>query len=214
MSAARADEDRAARRSYRSPRRELQAKGTRDALIAAATGLFTTRGWAATGMRDIAQEAGVATETIYKHFASKADLFRQAMDIAVVGDDAPVPVAERPAFTAMGTGTRAERIAAAVRVAVDIQLRTVGFAKVVREAAPTDETIAEALGAARERQRADVATGAALVFGRQPTDAERDGLWTLFSPEVYLLLVEESGWSVEQYEEWLIDLVDALVPST
>ena len=182
-------------------------------MIAAATALFTSRGWAATGMRDIAVEAGVATETIYKHFSSKAELFRQAADIAVVGDDAPIPVAERPGFAAMGTGTRTERIAAAVRVAVGIQLRTVGFAKVLREAAPTDEMIAETLRATRERQRLDVEAGATRVFGRPPTTAERDGLWALLSPEVYLLLVEESGWSVEQYENWLTAMLEAVVPA-
>ncbi|NLV55713.1 MAG: helix-turn-helix transcriptional regulator, partial [Acidimicrobiales bacterium] len=57
-SAARTDGE---RRTYRSPRREQQARETREALLTAATTLFTTRGWAATGMRDIAREAGVAT---------------------------------------------------------------------------------------------------------------------------------------------------------
>ena len=93
MPASRADEERPGRRAYRSPRRAQQAQATRDALVDAATRLFTTRGWAATGMRDIASEAGVATETIYTHFASKAELLRAAADVAVTGDDAPVPVA-------------------------------------------------------------------------------------------------------------------------
>lgn len=203
----------AARRSYRSPRREQQAKATRDALLAAATALFTTRGWANTGMRDIAQQAGVATETIYSHFSSKAELLQRAIDIAVVGDDAAVPVAQRPEFAAMGTGNRTERIAAAARLVTHIHVRTAGFAKVLREAAPTDESIAEVLRATRERQRVDVGAGMTLVIGRAPTAEELDATWALLSVEVYLLMVEESGWSAARYEAWLNALLEATIPN-
>lgn len=196
-------------RRYRSPRRQMQARATREALLAAATKLFTARGWAATSLRDIATEAGVATETIYKHFESKADLLRRAADIAVVGDDLPVPLAERPEFAAMGMGKHTERLAAAARVASGVNARTAGFAKVLREAAPTDETIAEVLRATKDRQRRDVTTGATLVLGRPPTDIECDGVVALVSVEVYVLLVEESGWSVDQYEAWLAALLGA-----
>jgi AcrR family transcriptional regulator len=203
-----------ARRRYRSPRREMQAQATRDALLAAAARLFTTRGWGATGMRDIAREAGVATETIYAHFSSKADLLRRVIDIAVVGDDAPTPVAGRPGFAAIGQGSRSQRIAAAARVVTAVHQRTAGFAKVLREAAPTDEAIAEELHDTRERQRLDVEAGATLLLGRPPTAAERDGLWALVSAEVYLLLVEASGWSVDQYETWVASTMDAVIAPT
>lgn len=206
-----ADETRPPRRTYRSPRREQQAQATRDALIVAATTLFTTRGWTSTSMRDIAAEAGVATETIYKHFASKADLLRRAADVAVVGDDAPIPLAERPEFEAIGKGSRADRVAAAARVVLGVHQRTAGFAKVLREAAPADEAIAEALRATKERQRQDVAAGATLVTGRPPTEVVRDGLWALLSVEVYLLLVEDSSWSAEQYLAWLTAMIDAVI---
>lgn len=209
----RASTDPAPRRSYRSPRREQQAKATRDALLAAATDLFTTRGWANTGMRDIARQAGVATETIYSHFSSKAELLQRAIDIAVVGDDAAIPVARRPEFADMGTGTRPERIAAAARLVTGIHARTDGFAKVLREAAPTDESIAEVLRATRERQRVDVGAGMTLVLGRPPTPEELDTTWALLSVEVYLLLVEESGWSAARYEAWLNALLEATIPN-
>lgn len=200
------------RRSYRSPRREQQAAQTREALVDAATRLFLAHGWAGTAMRDIASEAGVATETIYTHFASKADLLQAAIDVAVVGDDAPVAVADRPEFAALGQGSRAERLAAAARVTSGINQRTAGFARVLREAAPTDETIAASLTATKARQHADVASGATLVLGRAPTTTEVDAIWALISVEVYFLLVEDSGWSIEQYEAWLAATLDAVVP--
>ena len=201
------------RRPYRSARRAAQADSTRRALLRAATELFTTRGWAATGLRDIAAEAGVSTETIYTHFQSKADLLRRAADVAVVGDHDPVPVADRPEFVAMGVGPRPDRLAAATRVVSDIHQRTAGFARVLREAAPTDESIADALQATKERQRLDVRSGADLVAGRALTEAECDGVWALVSVEVYLLLVDEAGWTVDQYETWLVSMLDAAIPA-
>src|SRR5689334_21659977 len=102
-----------ARRRYRSPLREQRAAETRQALISAARQLFLAKGWAATGMRDIAVEAGVATETLYAYFASKRVLLQAVIDIAVVGDELPIAVADRPEFAAMGRGRHADRTAAA-----------------------------------------------------------------------------------------------------
>ena len=68
--------DQQVRRRYHSPLREQRAKQTREAVLAAATRLFTTQGWAATGMRDIAREAGTATETLYSYFPSKTALLQ------------------------------------------------------------------------------------------------------------------------------------------
>lgn len=204
----------AAARRYRSPRRAQQAEQTRTAVVVAAARLFTTKGWAATGMREIAREAGVATETVYAHFSSKTGLFRQAMDVAVVGDEEPVALADRPEFAAMARGTRAERIAAAALLLTEVYRRTSGFAKALREAALTDAAIAEMLEATRERQRGDVAAGVQAVMGRKPTQRERDGLWAVLSVEVYLLLVQESGWSAQDYQIWVADVMERQIPDS
>lgn len=201
-----------AARRYESPLRAQRAAATRASLIRAATDLFVAQGWAATGMRDVARAAGVAVETLYSHFPSKRALLDAVVDEAAAGDDAPVAIAERPEFLAMGRGSRAARIAAAASVAAAVNARTAPFAQLIREAAVTDPEIAAVLDATRERQRADVATGVGLVLGRPPTDAERDGVWAIVSPEVYLLLVHVTGWSVEQYRLWLTDTLARVLP--
>jgi AcrR family transcriptional regulator len=201
-----------ARRRYHSPLREQRAQQTRDAVLAAATRLFTTRGWAATGMRDIAREAGTATETLYSYFPSKVALLRTVIDIAVVGDEAAVPLAGRPEFTALAQGTWVERTAAAARLVTDIQLRTAGLGKVLREGAHGDETIAEMLAATRDRQRLDVEAALRLVLGREATAREVDGIWALVSIEVYLLLVEVRGLSTDEYESWLAETFASVLP--
>ena len=72
-----------ARRTYRSTRRREQAAETQAAILEAATRLFGERGWAATGMRDVARQAGVSVETVYTGFGSKSDLLMAAIDVAV-----------------------------------------------------------------------------------------------------------------------------------
>jgi AcrR family transcriptional regulator len=200
------------RRRYQSPLRARRAAETRQALITAAHRLFVTRGWLATGMRDVAAEAGVATETVYAYFSSKRGLFQAVVDLAVVGDDLPVPVAERAEFVAAGRGTHRDRTAAAARLLTAVHGRTAPFAKVIREAATSDDEIADVLQATRERQRRDVGAAAELIMGREATETERDGLWAVTSPEVYLLLLEESGWTPAQYEAWMAQTLERVVP--
>lgn len=201
-------------RRYVSPLRSQRAEETRANLVRAATELFTTKGWTATGMRDVAREAGVAVETLYKHFSSKRKLLDAVVDQAAAGDADPVPVAARPTFLAMGEGRRPDRIAAAASVITAIHHRTGPIAKLMREAATTDPEIAEVLRDTRERQRTDVAAGLELVLGRPPTDDERDSTWAILSPEVYLLLTEESGWSLPEYEHWAAATLARQLPRT
>jgi AcrR family transcriptional regulator len=203
-----------ATRRYNSPLREQRAVETKAALVRVATELFVAHGWAATGMRDVARAAGVAVETLYSHFSSKRALLDAVVDQAAAGDDAPVSVAERPEFQAMGRGRRTDRIAAAAAVVAAINGRTSPFARLIREAAVGDPEIAGVLAATRERQRADVAAGIALILGRPPSDVERDGVWALVSPEVFVLLVHETGWSVGAYEQWVSDTLARILPRT
>jgi AcrR family transcriptional regulator len=200
------------RRRYRSRLREQQTVATRRAIVNAAHDLFVENGWVATGMREVAAAAGVALETVYSHFSSKTGVLRAVADAAVVGDDVPVPLAERPEFLALGKGRRPARFEAAARLLAAVQSRTAPVAKLLRQAAPADGEIAEMLASTRERQRRDFAAAFELIVGRQPTARERDGVWSIASPEVYLLLVEESGWTLKQYEAWIAETLERVIP--
>jgi AcrR family transcriptional regulator len=183
-------------------------------VLDAASRLFTSRGWAATGIRDIAREAGVAAETVYAHYASKTALLRQVIEVAVVGDEQAVPLAQRPEFAALGAGSRGERIAAAARLITEVHVRTIGFAKVIREAAYTDEAMADELESTRQRQRVDVERALRLLIGRRPTATELDGIVAVVSVEVYLLLTELSRWRPEQYQTWMAETLELILPTS
>lgn len=64
-------------RARRLPRAER-----REQILDAATRAFARAGFAATGLDVVAAEAGVTHVILYRHFASKADLYRAVLDRA------------------------------------------------------------------------------------------------------------------------------------
>jgi AcrR family transcriptional regulator len=58
----------------------LRRPERRQALISAAARAFARSGFAATSLDDVAAEAGVTRVLIYRHFDSKADLYRAVLD--------------------------------------------------------------------------------------------------------------------------------------
>ena len=201
----------ARRRSYESPRRLEHAAQTRTAVLQAATQLFGERGWAGTGMRDVARAAGVAVETVYANFGGKPELLLAALDVAVVGDSEPIPLADRPEFADLGRGTRAERLGAAARLVRLVHERTYGLGKALREAAAGDALLAKRLSEAEERRRSNVEQAIELVTGRPIGETERDGVWAVVSMQVYQLLVDVAGWTPDRYEEWIADTIGRLL---
>ncbi len=187
------------------------AKENRQAVLAAATTLFTERGWSAS-VRDIAAMAGVSVETLYAHFGSKVQLLNQVLDIAVVGDDEQVALMDRPEFTVLAIGSPQQRTAAAAKLNTAINRRTTRLLqRALREAAAVEPELAQRLDDTRDRQRLTVQIAAARVAGREISPRESDGLWAVLSQEVYELLTGTAGWSPEQYEEWLREAITRLL---
>ena len=189
------------------------AARNREAVFAAAAELFSTRGWSATGMRDIATAAGVSVETVYGAAGSKRALLLRVIDIAIVGDDEPVAQADRAEFKAMGLGTRAERIDAAVAVIATSNQRTARLMRAFAHAAVGDADLAAPWREAQMRRRLTYAQGAQMVTGREPSADVVDSLWALGSHEVYLQLVELAGWKPLKYRNWLAGHIDRLIAS-
>lgn len=199
------------KRPYDSRRRRAGAAATRAAVYAAASDLFATRGFAATGMRDIARAAGVALETVYAA-GNKSELLLRVIDIAVVGDDEPVPLAERPEFRAMGVGPRSDRVAAVARMLTELHGRVAPLNRALAQAAIGDDALASQHEQTHERRRESFRDGLRLVLEAEPSVDLVDGLWAIGSPDVYLSLVEMSGWPASRYESWLADTIARQLP--
>src|SRR5215210_1642672 len=68
------------KRRYHSPKRELQARQTREQILDAALGLFLRDGFARTTVGAIAREAGVSDQTIYASVGSKRAIVGALID--------------------------------------------------------------------------------------------------------------------------------------
>ena len=172
-----------------------------------------TRGWAATGMRDVARGAGVPVETVYAGFRSKSDLLKAVIDLTAVGDTAPVPLDERPEFTALGSGTRQQQTRACrpARHRAFTTATPAYFSHCGRPRRRTGELARAAARGGSSCRRIDVEQGVSLITGRAVKREECDGLWAVFAVEVYQLLTGLRGWTPQQYETWLADVIDRLL---
>src|SRR5438552_17619522 len=71
-------------RGYNSPLRREQAARTRQRILDAAGDLFVQQGYGTTSIRQIADAAQVAPDTVYATFGSKARLLTALLDIRLV----------------------------------------------------------------------------------------------------------------------------------
>jgi AcrR family transcriptional regulator len=202
------------RRTYDSPRRREQAAATRRDILEAAQRLFEQRGYAATSMTAIASEADISLKTVYLAFETKSGLLRALWNSRLRGDEDEIPVGERPWFRAVLEEQDPERqLRLNVRNAKEVRARIGPLLEVIRNAAAQDPEI-DALWSRiqsefYENQRAVVEALYEKHALRPELDVLRatDILWTLNHPNVYRLLVTDRGWTPDDHEEWLADLL-------
>jgi AcrR family transcriptional regulator len=175
---------------------------TRQRVVAAAAPLFVRDGYVETTMAGIARAAGVAVQTLYLSFGSKAAVLEAAL--AIVSDDQP---------KGWHTVMRAEPSGpAALRRYVDhaaAQVERRYALDAVLRAAAADPEPAELLD--RARRAALAAHGQAVdELAEKPGFTARISLQrateivaALLSPETYGLLVVAQGWATPDWAEWV-----------
>jgi TetR/AcrR family transcriptional regulator, regulator of autoinduction and epiphytic fitness len=207
-------------RSYENRNRRDQARQTRLRVIEAARTLFVRHGYASTTIQAIAEEAGVAVQTIYASFGSKREVLKELFDISIVGDNEQAPLIERPEWRAWEEesepGPQIDLFAQAQRMTCS---RTAEVMQVLLAAAASDPEIAqthkEAEGARyRDQHRlADALSGRGQLRHGLSPDRAADVIWTLAGPGTYTDLVRHCGWDEQHYEQWLsAQLRAALLP--
>lgn len=205
-------------RPYRSARRQGQARRTRQRIIDAAAAEFSSRGYAATTMAAIAAGAGVSVPAVEQAFRTKANLLKAAIDVAIAGDDEPVPVLERPAAVTAAAATTAETFLAVVSAAVaDVAERAAGLVLVAFEAAAGDARLRPLAGQLRDNRAAmagwivdGLAARAPLRPGIDSSHAV-DVVWLLMDPAVFTRLSTDRGWSRQRFQQWFADSIARLL---
>lgn len=203
----------AVKRQYHSPRRAAQAQNTREAIRRAAHDLFLADGYSATTITAIAAEADVAPQTIYSQFGTKAAIVKELLDVSIVGDEEPIPVAGRPWFQRVfddGIDGH-ERLRRYASVARRIYVGAGSTYEIIRRAADGDADLAEIWEDNRRARRMvvgrilDAALADTELRPGLDRDEANDVLWVLHGPELFHLLTVDCGWSADRYEAWLAD---------
>ena len=195
---------------YVSEVRDEQARRTQRAIITAARDLFLAQGYAATTIDAIAEAAHVSRRTVFNSVGGKVALLKVALDWAIVGDDEPVAMADRPAVAAI----QAERDARQAlilwaRLITSVAARTAPLFTVPNAAADADPDaatmLAESLRGRMFGARAFAAHLASLDALAVEVSEERaaDLCWALNDPHLYQLLVGQRGWTTAEFERWL-----------
>jgi AcrR family transcriptional regulator len=190
--------------STRIDRRQRMADQTRREILEVARRLFAQRGYVATSVTDIAEEAGVAVQTIYARLGSKRGMLMGLIDLideeAGVGD---------LAARVLSAPTAAATLRAEVRLARAFQERCGDIigALFAAQAAEPDLAIAVAEGQRRHREgaRLTVARVAELGGLRDDVTPERAAALIALSTthEAWRELVEAYGLSWDDAEAWL-----------
>jgi AcrR family transcriptional regulator len=189
--------------------RHERAEKTRQRICAVAKELFLDRGYTATTITEIARKAGVAHQTVYFIFGSKAALLSAIMDTEIVGDFAPVPLLERPHVKQLARiADPYRRLARIVALTCEITERVAPVYELVRSGA-ADQEVRDLLDRAEEQRwrsirgfldflDADLAPGLSA-------DAAADRLYALLSHDLLWLLVRRRGWTAAQWRRYVAE---------
>lgn len=164
-------------------------------------------------MAAIAEEAGVATKTVYLAFETKSGVLRGLWNLRLRAGRDDVPIAEQDWYREVIEERDPERqLRLNARNSRATKLRIATVLETIQGGAPLDPDIAELWERIQtefhDNQRAIVASVAAKGALKPGLDVERgaDLLWTINHPSLWHLLVGRRGWSAEDYEAWTADL--------
>jgi AcrR family transcriptional regulator len=198
------------KRRYDATGRREGARARRQRVVTAARELFERDGYRSTTVVGIANAAGVSPEMVYKAFGTKAALAKAVFDVALAGDDEPVPIRERPAMVALRAEPDVRRkVALFVEGLVERLERSARIQIIVRDGRHADDSLQPVW----DQLQDEGLTGMRLL-GRQLLDTGQlrqgitvdevtDVLWNYLAIDQYERLVMLRGWSAARYGEWL-----------
>ena len=201
------------KRKYVSAAREEGAGRTRRRVLDAATVLFARSGFDRVTIARIAARAKVSVPTVYALFKSKEGLLHAILESALFGDAFQAARARLDGVT--DPVLLIERSAEVARAIYESESSAIGllrgasaFSPALRKVEREFEEVRYAMQEARVR----------LLFSERKArpglglDEARRILWMYTGRDIYRMLVEEGGWSPDEYQSWLAEtLVTSLV---
>lgn len=206
------------KRSYDASGRREQARARRLEVVLAARDLFERDGYRPTTIAAIAARAGVSAESVYKGFGSKAALAKAVFDIALAGDDEPVPVAQRPGMRAVRDEPDVRRkITMFVDGMARRQARSAKVQILIRDGRHVDDLLTPVWAKLSDEGLIGMTMlGRHLLETGQLRDGidleeVRDVLWNYLAIDHYERLVLSQGWPLERYSHWLARAITSAI---
>ena len=203
------------KRSYSSARRDAQARETRRSVLETALRLFVAHGYAATTIQAIADESGVAVQTVYAAFGTKRELMRQLIEGTIAGDESAAGTEGGAAEDVAAEPDARRRAQLDAALARTIVQRVAPLVRVAEEAAASDPDLAATMETVRAARRREMLDSAALLAGPEGLRLEPEEaaatLYVLYSPQVADMLMRDHGWSPARYEAWLARMIQEAV---
>jgi AcrR family transcriptional regulator len=193
-----------------SIRRE-RSRATRERIIAAAYQLFAARGYQSTTMPEVAAAAGVAVQTVYFVFHTKASLLERVYAAAVLGTEQIRPIDSDWYRRAVSDPDPGRSLAIMLAGVLSVASRLAPLAATMET---VDDADVRVVKAEKEALRRHVHRGyvehlrlsGALRRGLT-VDAGTDLFLGLCSPALFHQMTVALGWSVRRWESTLYDLL-------
>jgi len=184
--------------------RQRQALATRALIVQAATELFIEEGYGLTTMDAIAARAGVAISTVYTIYTNKRGILKVIRE-AWHQDSGQREVYAR-ASVETNPGRRLELAAQATRQQWESSVQMV---TIYHSAAAVDAEAAAELKAALAGRRTNISRIVRSWAGDYRVTPDRAAAiyLALTRAEVYQELVLDWGWSPDDYQTWLAELL-------
>jgi AcrR family transcriptional regulator len=206
------------KRKYSSAVRDEQAARTRARILDAASDLFLERGYARTTMKDIAERAAVARDTVHAIFGNKARVLTALIDVRLVPDAGVDNITQRPdALAIRDEPDQRKQIELFANFIAGISTGIRPVFEILRTASAVEPEMAKVFEEMDRYRMINMQTYAKWIAARGPlrVNTRRAGeiIWAIASPDVSRMLCEEIGWTESQHARWLADtLIRTLLP--
>ncbi|MBM3911151.1 MAG: TetR/AcrR family transcriptional regulator [Thaumarchaeota archaeon] len=200
------------KRPYNSEFRKKQTQKTKEQIISASRVLFESKGFENVTIEEIAQSAEVSAPTIYALFQSKLGILRSLVDGVLAHDDFEILV--RKAVAEKSPAKRLALSATIARQLYDAERSQLGM---IQSALVLDYELKkmEIERENRRYQRQEKSLKETIRLGglAQGLDEKKaqDILWALTGRDIYRLLVVERGWTSDEYEKWLAQVLGKIL---
>jgi AcrR family transcriptional regulator len=201
------------KRPYDSTQRKEAAEATQARILDAAKFLFSRRGIDKVTIAEIAKRAGVAGSTVYALYSSKVGILRALMQAALFGPS--FQLAQDVLTQTKDPAKLIELTAHVARAIYESESAELGLLRGASSLSPELRKLEAEFEEVRlemQRERIELLFDRGLARPELDKERARRIMWMYTGRDIYRMLVNESGWTPAEYQNWLAGtLADALM---